>query len=92
MPANPPRNGATQVKLTIVNASAPKIVPTIAALRLLRLEPLQQKFGSVDVVHAEQAQGEDHEQQRRGSMFMTGSTLSSPEHRAARTPTGRARR
>ena len=27
MPANPPRNGATQVKLMTVNASAPKIVP-----------------------------------------------------------------
>ena len=36
MPAKPPRNGATQVKLMIVNVSAMKIVPTQPALALAR--------------------------------------------------------
>ena len=47
MPANPPRNGATHVKLMTVNASAPKIVPTTPPLRLLGAEALTMKFGSV---------------------------------------------
>jgi hypothetical protein len=47
MPANPPRNGATQVKLITVNASAPKIVPTTPPFACFACNRFWITFGSV---------------------------------------------
>ena len=47
MPANPPRNGATHVKLMTVNASAPKIVPTAPPFDCFACNRFWITFGSV---------------------------------------------
>ncbi len=64
VPPNPPRNGATQAKLMIVKVKAMKIVPDHAALSLPRRGEPGQAAGQLDLVHAEQAQGEEDEQRR----------------------------
>ena len=48
MPAKPPKNGATQVKLMTVNASAPKIVPTTPPWDCLAWRRLTMKLGNVN--------------------------------------------